>query len=101
MNNLKVGDTFEFALYQRASGCTHDYVTQCIILKVHIPNPFSHDEDTIVCIQCPECKAMIGNAQWSRTSTVYHQILVGNKKIIITHNNVGALWACGCPERQS
>jgi len=96
MNNLKVGDTFEFALYQHASGCLHDYATQCIVLKTHIL-PFER-EKYFTCIQCPGCEAMIGNSMWSRTSDVYHQILFGNKKIIITHNNVGSLWPDGCPE---
>jgi len=94
MNNLKVGDTFEFAFRYFAQEM-HVAPVQCIVLKLNV----KLQSNSWLCKECPWCKAMIGfesiGNNWSTEAC--HQILVGNKKFII-----GALnWlpAMGCPER--
>jgi len=96
MNNLKIGDTFEFALrYFRQE--MHVTPVQCIVLKLNVKpqsNPW-------LCKECPWCNVMIGFESIGDISyiTTFHQILVGNQKLIISA--LSWLPAMGCPESKA
>jgi len=81
VNNIKVGDVFEFAFY-RISALRHDTPVQCIVLKVNIKLPMVFIFRHLSCKLCPSCKSIVGAVRYEE-SDIYHQILVGNKKLII------------------
>jgi len=101
MNNLKVGDTFPFVNRRRGEHI-HSPSMQCIVLKTNIDvySPYYN----LAVMKCHTCKTMVGFEGYTSSSSTaeHHQILVGNKKVIITKCNFVILpnWII-CPEDQT
>ena len=96
MNNLKVGDTFEFAM-KIFGWHIHKQSQPGIVLKTNVGFGTGPSLPTI---DCHTCKSIIGLEFYVGSNNLYHQVLIGNKKLIIS------IWAepgivIGCPERQS
>ena len=83
MINLKIGDTFEFAI--RPFWEVHRPSLPAIVLKTYI-DMGPYNATFCNCKRCRLCNAIIG-VEYFSISIVYHQILVGNKKLIINQPN--------------
>lgn len=102
MNNLKIGDTFEFAT--RKYGLPiHTPPIPCIVLKTNVD---VGTNNAIPTKQCPTCKTVIGFMSVSIFAPELpyktYQILTGNKKLILAFNNdCMQYYQLKCPESQT
>jgi len=102
MNNLKVGDTFEFAIRDWGSR-THEPSAPCIVLQVNLVLSIAVSRKFLTrSIECATCKTMVGLRTTAARDNVkertYFQILIGNEKWLVDYRLHNSLAIVTCPK---